>query len=381
MDVKGFILEESQRCLHCELCMQACDIAPALRGALPLDAAVSVARSESDARVQWFVPRCSLCGRCVQACPQGIDIPKLMVAARGVLLEGGFIDSEKYRAMFIDCDWNAISLYRRTFDMDFSAFHRNRCDVAFLPGCSLLNDGPELVYKTLAWLEDALQCDVGLVDGCCGMPLQEMGMLRRYRAYEDKLWRELREMGVRKLIVGCPNCLGRLAHRGSQEGTTVQLVYELMATMGLHAPTRGEASASVHDSCPARGTQMGEWVRDILADWPLREMENHGNCATCCGSGGAVGMYDYVLRDARSRRRRDEFAATGADFLVTYCMSSCSTLFDEQQCPQVCHILELVFQLPIDHAANARRVAQMWTGDKGALNDKLLSSARIVASC
>lgn len=368
-----FIQAEASKCLECASCREVCDIAAAVAQKVPPRIALDVALGASDERERWFVPRCSLCGRCSFVCPQGIDTPALMVAARSVMTDEGTLDVGKYRPMLVDERWHAISLYRDAYGLDFSAYRKERAPIAFLPGCTLLNAAPDAALKTLEWLEEAFECEVSLVDRCCGMPLQEMGLLDRYEAYLDDLFGELKEMGARKLIAACPNCLGRLAQHGSRAGITTQIVYEPMAAMGFRAPLAKDMTICVHDSCPARGTLIGSWVRAIVGAATLVEAQHHGDCSQCCGSGGAVGMYDSVLSGIRAQRRRDELVATGADAIVTYCMSSCSTLFDADACPNVRHVLELAFSAPADHGQYAELVEAMWQGESGERCDALLN--------
>ena len=84
-------------------------------------------------------------------------------------------------------------------------------------------------------------------------------------------------------------------------------------------------------------------------------------------------MYDSVLAGLRAKRRRDELLETGAQVCVTYCMSSCSTLFHEESFSHARHVLELVFSAPADHAQYAHRVQSMWQGETGARCDALLT--------
>lgn len=277
--------------------------------------------------------------------------------------------------MWVDYDWNAITLYRDTFRLDVSHFERACCDVVFMPGCSLLNEGPELVPCTLDWLEEVLGMTVGLGTNCCGMPLYEMGLLERTRLYEDRLWKKICATGARMLVLACPNCMGRLAERGVREGVEVRSLYELMASAGLRAHALETSAVTVHDSCPARGTQTGAWVRSLLADFDIIEMEHCGDCSTCCGSGGAVSLYDYPLRERRAEERVGEFLATGVPLCVTYCMSSCSTLTLPSVPNRVRHILELVFEKPIDHVGYQQKVQGMWEGEWGEYNSYRLQNS------
>jgi Fe-S oxidoreductase len=361
-------------------------VAPRPPGVLAVEA-YAADPAAVDAKAAWFVPRCSLCRACELACPERVPITEFVIATRAHLIEAGALRTDAYRAMWVDYDWNAITLYRDTYkgagcagtDAAAAAVAEGagaEGRIAFLPGCSLLNEAPELVEPVLGWLRAHLGEPVALETGCCGMPLHEMGLLDRAEAFEGGLVEKLRERGMQTLVLACPNCVGRLAQRGEAAGLHVTTVYELMARAGVRAPVTGDATLTIHDSCPARGTRMGAWVRELLADWRIVEMEHHGDCSICCGSGGAVGMFDPTLHDVRAERRVAEFEQTGAQLCATYCMSSCSTLHRGSATGKMRHVLELVFGRQVDHAAYQQRVQAMWEGEWGAYNSYRLSNAK-----
>ena len=378
MDPRESLIRKTEECRRCGACLPVCDIAGALRGGFPADAVYGVASGTATEAMEWFVPRCSLCGRCVEVCPYGVDTPALIVEGRTAMLNDGTLDKMRYQAMFVDNDWNAISLFRDRYLPDAER-PLAPCTTAFLPGCTLLNEGPQMTHAAHRWLQGALDEEVGIMAQCCGMPLYEMGFQERYGAYQDAFWSELKRKGVGKLIVACPNCLGRLAQRGSQEGIQVQLIYELMATMGLRAPLRDLGPLCIQDACPARTTQAGTWVRQLLSAYEIREMEHHGRNSACCGSGGAVGMFDPSLSELRASRRWDEFKATGARTCVVYCMSCCANLFRADEPQAVRHVLELVFDSPLDHAAYQERVRALWAGEAGRQSAQRLQDAMVAS--
>lgn len=378
--VVSCLLEQARACALCGSCAKVCDIMGAVAPRLPGELCRSLAAGSVDERLAWFVPRCSLCGRCRTACERGVDFPKAISLARGKMLQCGMLDAQKYRAMWVDCDWNAITLFRKSYGLDCHPFVRDGAKVLYMPGCSLLNEGFELTEPALHWLEGFFGQPAGLLPDCCGMPLAEMGQHARFAAYEEYFWNRVERMGAEELVVACPNCLGKLEQRGRARGVRVRMLYELMAQAGVAAQAdfTGFSSVAVHDSCPARGTQAASWVRSILRSYELREMAHCCDDSLCCGSGGAVALYDFSLHDIRAERRRSEFADTGADACVCYCMSSCSTLQFSEGAGRVVHLLEMVFGMPVDHQAYRRRVQALWEGDLGMRNARLLEESRSI---
>ena len=81
-----------------------------------------------------------------------------------------------------------------------------------------------------------------------------------------------------------------------------------------------------------------------------------------------------MLIGIREKKRLGELLATEADVIVTYCMSSCSTLTLPEAGGKVHHLLELVFGMHIDHEAYAARVAELWSGESAERNNALIAT-------
>ncbi len=375
-DAREMLAAEAAKCLDCGACTLSCDILPAIDPVHPGSLARQVLSRELGMREEWFIPRCALCRRCETACPAQVRIADMVVAMRALLIAEGKIDAERYRAMWVDCDWNAISLFRDTYGLGVPPERVASSPVAFMPGCSLFNEGHELLPALMRLLDEACGAKVALLPDCCGMPLAEMGLLARYERFADGLWGRIVGAGYDEVMVACPNCLARLKSRGEAEGVRVTSVYERLARAGVKAPAHPNVAISVHDSCPARGTPIGTWVREILSDYDLKEMECCGDESRCCGSGGAVSLFDFAMRDVRAQRRAEEFARTGADWCVCACMSSCSTLDASPARGRVRHVLELVVDQEIDREECRRKIDAMWQGDQGVRNEFRLAHSR-----
>ncbi|WP_165056917.1 (Fe-S)-binding protein [Adlercreutzia sp. ZJ176] len=378
-DAREMIEAEAAKCLDCGACTASCDILPAIDPARPGSLARQVLAGELGMREEWFIPRCALCRRCETACPAQVRIADMVTAMRSLLIAEGRIDVERYRAMWVDYDWNAISLFRDTYALGVPSERVASSPLAFMPGCSLFNEGYELLPALMRLLDGVCGAKVALLPDCCGMPLAEMGLRTRYERFADGLWERIADAGYEEVLVACPNCLAQLESRGEALGVRVTSVYERLACAGVKAPARPGVTVSVHDSCPARGTQLGAWVREILSGYDLREMECCGDKSRCCGSGGAVSLFDFTMREVRAQRRAEEFARTGADWCVCACMSSCSTLDVPPASGRVRHVLELVLDQEIDRAECRRKMDLMWQGDQGARNEHRLAHSRPLA--
>ncbi len=369
-------------CAGCELlCSQACEVLQEIAPTAPGDVARQVLGGQVDEDIRRFLLRCSLCGLCVNSCPKSLDIPQMVIAARRVMVDTGMTDTEVYRIMWVDHDWNAITIFRDTYQLNFDNLIKEKCYTLFMPGCSLANEAPQLVYTTIDWLDEQGGDKAGVILMCCGMPLLEMGLTERAKRYERSFWQKVKETGARRVVVACPNCFHHLIASELKKDIEVVSMLELMAKSGLRVPSAKGKKITIHDSCPSRYGEMGKWARQLLGDYEITEMEHHGKNSLCCGSGGVVSMVDKELHDKRSKRRLEEFKNTGADICATYCMACWHTLSQKAVQGDVRFILELVFDQFIDHAEYQNKLQAMWEGEWGVYNDFRLRNSQMLDEC
>lgn len=347
---------------------------------MPCDVAKQVLSGQTDEKVRNHILKCDLCGLCVQSCPEQLDIPKLVIAARQVLIEKGITDVELYRPMWVDHDWNAFTIYRDTYQIDYSNLIEMRCDTLFFPGCVLSSYAPELTRAAVRWLADQ-GGQVGLSLQCCGQPLAQIGLTKRAEYHLKLIWQMAHETGTHRLVTACPGCDYQL-HCGSVPGgIEVVSLFQLMADAGVRASGLSDGKITIHDSCPDREQQrIGPRVREMLSDYEIGEMAHHGRETHCCGSGGIVSIIDPELCICRAERRLKEFREVGAHLCVTYCIACASGLSSVFEPGKVRYLLELIFNQSVDYARNRARMEAMWQGEQGEYNYHRLESSLTLGS-
>jgi Fe-S oxidoreductase len=226
----------------------------------------------------------------------------------------------------------------------------------FVPGCTLSIVSAPLVGVVYDWLTER-----GLVDGimlkCCGKVLKSSALPQEHEAYNGMLAATLVAQGVRRIITACPNCY--LAYKKLVPNTEVLALSEVLLDEGLRLPSGfANVPTCVHDSCPDRmhGT-FAKSVRAILAG-TLLEMEHTGAYSQCCGLGKMLAIANPELSIKLNKARRQEFAATGATRLVTYC-ANCTLAFQPTPDDPIhaWHYLELLFDVHIDWQLYAENLA------------------------
>lgn len=324
---------------------------------------------ELPAEVVSLIQQCSLCGLCSRSCPFSLNPGDLMQSARQSLMAGGMTLADSYLPMLVDRRHHFFSLFRHTWQIDYTDLKGDSGSTLFFPGCSLASFAPGLTRAVYDWLQQR-GMDVGFSDSCCGLPLLNIGLAERSEAHVDRLRDGFEKAGVGKIISACPNCYYHFQNQFP--GIEVISLYQLLEEDGIKIPAG--MTATVHDSCPDRYTgAIGASVRAILADSKIIEMEHHGADTMCCGAGGIVSMVAPETSQQRAELRIGEIRTMPADICVSSCMGCVKRLHSEEDdTPAVVHLLELIFNQKIDHILLQDRLESMWQGERGRRNLELM---------
>jgi fumarate reductase (CoM/CoB) subunit B len=360
-------------CNGCQTCSSACPLLAGLGGLTLPEIAEQVAEGQPSEQARNFIRKCTLCGRCTHHCPSALDVPAMVTAARTVLGESSPASLELYRPVWVDYDWNIFTIYRDTYHIDYSDLIKDKCEALFFPGCALPSYAPELTRASFKWLSER-SGDVGLLPACCGIPLVQMGAAERAAEYMAALRQTVNATGARRIVTVCPTCHCHLQGQPLPADTEVVSIYQLMVEAGVHAPVSPGRKITIHDSCPERRVKLGGYMRELLGDYDVVEMVHSGTETICCGSGGLVGITDPPVCSRQAEVRMADFRQVAVDLCVTSCVTCALTLFAVAP-GKVRHILELVFNLPVDYAEIQCRSEAMWQGEPGKVNFKRLAES------
>jgi fumarate reductase (CoM/CoB) subunit B len=345
-------------CLECGQCAESCPLLAEL-GQSPLQ----LARQGVDVMAAFS---CSLCGACETACPQGLSPGNLFAARRYEAVEHGEVDMADYRYLFPDRTNNIMNTYRRQFGIDYQDVKGQAgAGTWFFPGCTLLTYSPQLTRAVFCRLQESLDCG-GLWTGCCGKPLQQLGLKRRHDSMRESLQRFRQAHKIDRLITACPGCYYELQEVFKESELIIQTVYEALDF------TRRELAdkriCTIHDSCPDRFTgNFGSQVRQALQQcgFTLVEMKHNKEKAICCGSGGQISHFPPDFTEQLVQVRLAEVRESAAEILVGYCLS-CVLKFDNHGSSiPVTHALNLLLNESEDYRGARDRVVRMLSGIDG----------------
>ena len=385
-------LIELDACTRCGLCIEWCSTCPEIDDPVAwprekIQGLKSLVRKQFGLRARLRGPvepaqetlqylsrgyyDCTLCARCGEVCPVGIDTRSLWLVAREEMVRRGRYPQQfdTLREMVttrynISGDDNQQRLIWAENLEEAPAGVRGKktaetvyfvgCTPSFYPQTYGIPQAAVTVMER-AGLDFAL---LGSEEWCCGYPLIIAGMGDAVTELVKHNVEAVRAMGARRLVAGCPSCYHTWLHQypqiiGQPLGFEVlhmtQLLEELLAQDRLRL---GEFSRSVtyHDPCDlGRNSGIYEAPRNVIRSVPgvtLVEMEENGRYALCCGGGGDVAMCNQPLVEAVARRRLQQALDTEAQVLVSACQQCKRTLMtaarQEKARMQVLDVVELV---------------------------------------
>jgi Fe-S oxidoreductase len=186
--------------------------------------------------------------------------------------------------------------------------------------------------------------DVGLLDSCCGKPLEDIGLSERASKWLLKLEESLREHNCAGIITACPNCYYYLRSK-LQEKFKLLTVYEVLEDEIKRGLSNCNCKVTVHDSCPDRFKGIfAAHVRGFFRNHQIVEMKHCKEKALCCGAGGMVSCADPNLPAIASEIRAKEFFETNAELMVVYCYTCAQMFWASQPEIKTKHILDLALK-------------------------------------
>lgn len=197
----------------------------------------------------------------------------------------------------------------------------NKTERVFFPGCSLPSYNPELVEKTLSYLQEKLP-NVGAIQKCCGKPTKALGQMDLFHERYAGVQEDIDTLGAEEIIVACQNCYLTMSQNSPNQ--RVRSLWTLLPEIGLPQEVIGigkdsDISFAIQDSCSTRDEweihDGVRWIIDQLG-YKVEEMDYTRGMTRCCGFGGMALPANPELAKKVMERRAQE---AKTDYMVTYC--------------------------------------------------------------
>ncbi len=420
------MLPEIERCLKCGLCRSACpvfaevlDESGSARGRIAM---IEALRENTLSLSPVFcdaLSKCLNCKSCMEACPSGIKVDEVVLAARAEIFKKGrfpflkklifrnllrrgrllppvsktlaFIErkilrglppSSPYRILLplvkIDKDRILPIFAGRTLMDQFgeiiSPKVKPRMRVGFFIGCAT-----NLIYTGVG--RDVLRTLVGegieVVlphdQGCCGMPVYTSGDRQTGLELAQRNLRAFQKHKVDAIVTACASCGVALKQDyekilGLGASDLGARVYDLSEFLVKYSKLKFDqdhldpVKVTYHYPCHLnRGQGIKDAPRRVLEAIPHVDFVEMEEADRCCGGAGTFSLTHYDLSKAIGRRKASFIAASGADVVATSCPSCMIQLADilgRNGLPQkVVHLVELVapWYPPLEESAEMRK--------------------------
>lgn len=403
--------EEIIKCTRCGNCQAVCPLyretcwEPAVaRGKIRLARGVLTGELRYTPRLKKRFDLCLMCLACAAACPSGVRVDRVVLAARAALAEARGLGvpvrtalSTMRRPPLLRAAVRTLSglqalffrrhaagtrpcfplglEWRRVFPPLAAVPFTDRvpeqvpvrgagCRAALFVGC-LAN----FIYTAVgdAAVRVLNAAGVAVVvpkeQHCCGYPALVNGATDLVREMARSHVRIFDALKCDAVITLCGTCgetfklhypvllandpLGEVA--AALAGRTYDIAQFLWSVHPLDVGRLGEvrASATYHEACHlGRGLGIREEPLALIRAIPGLRFTPLQDAARCCGGAGSFGLTHYELAAAVRRRKLDDIARTGSDIVVTGC-SACRMHLEEGLLlqglpPRVVHTIELV---------------------------------------
>lgn len=316
---------ELRSCPRCGVCIDVCQMNQAgLTGSTAVYFIRSLRDQQTDVQLN---SNCMMCGRCLEACPVGIDTLGLRVGARSVDNKG------------IASDFSYL-LKQPVIE--------KKAEVVYFAGCmGHLTPG---VKRAMLQIFEKANVDFTFLDEngsiCCGRPLKLAGLQEAASKLIAENTVKLLKSGAKILVTSCPICYKVFNSDYRLDGMEVMhhsVYIDNLVKDGklLLRPTA--LKAVYHDPCElGRGSGIYEQPRNLLKQIAeVAEVSEERVNSLCCG--GSIG--DLSMNTTQRNVIRDGalniLCESEPDLLVTAC-PLCKKTFDSGNSVVVKDISEIV---------------------------------------
>jgi len=316
---------ELRSCPRCGVCIDVCQMNEAGQtGSTAVYFIRSLREQRPDVQLN---ANCMMCGRCLEACPVGIDTLGLRIGARGV--DNKFIAS----------------------DFSYLVKHpvmEKKAEVVYFAGCmGHLTPG---VKRAMVQIFEKAEIDFTFLDEdgsiCCGRPLKLSGLKEAAAKLVSENTTRIKQTGAQILVTSCPICYKVFNSDYQLEGMKVMhhsVYINDLVKQGKLVLRPTDHKAVYHDPCElGRGSGIYEQPRNVLKQiCAVADVAEERVNSLCCG--GSIG--DLAMNVSQRNSIRDKalniLCESQPDFLVTAC-PLCKKTFNAGNTIAVKDIAEVV---------------------------------------
>jgi len=382
-DVPDAVAWDSWSCAQCGYCVDQCPQytsrtweSQAPRGKFFTFRDYMEGKIESSQEFSDAVFSCTLCARCAEVCPVGLDTRNHWIAMREQLVAAGHFPqplatlkqniTTRYN---ISGEDNAGRMgWSQNLPVVPEGLAGRQAEMVYFVGCvGALYPQAYGIPQSMTQILMKAGADfttLGAGEWCCGYPLLIAGMREEAKAMAKHNVEAVRALGAKTVVTTCPSCLHIWKHEyprmiGGELGFAVRHATEVLADLVSEGKLKlgpYPKAVTYHDPCDlGRNNGIYEAPRQVLRAIPdikFTEMRDNRELSLCCGGGGDVEMCDADLTASIGKKRLGQAQEIGAEVIVSACQQCKRTLTAvvrrEKARVRVLDITEIVAQVMRD---------------------------------
>lgn len=353
-------------CYQCEVCSAVCrwrlfdDDGPEVPR-LIRDFEAATAGNGGPEEPVW---RCTTCGSCDEACPQGVSVSDVLLGLRTLAAERGRVPRARdqvLRNVWLSGNPDAVGPGDRE-ELDAASplppFEPEGHCLLYLGSPVAYDPRQRRIATAMRSILNRSRVEFGVLDH-----EPESGDVPRLlgeRDYFDEVLAanvfEFERLGVREIVTLSPHDYDVFRRFYPQVGARLRVFHatqylaHLVRYDLLAFAAEREARVLYHDPCYlGRRHGIYEAPRRVLRAMPGLELQEFEECredAVCCGGGGGRIWLEPEAGESFALKRVTEAGERGADYLATAC-PYCIQMFEDVLerrgfvSPKVCHVAEL----------------------------------------
>jgi Fe-S oxidoreductase len=286
----------------------------------------------------------------MEVCPVFIEhVPKIVEMRRDLVqMKSKFPD--ELLSLFENMEnrsnpWGIIpgERSRWTTEVTAPAFEKGKTEYLFYVGCSgSLDTRNKRNTEAIARILNKAGVSWGTLgkdEKCCGDSLRRLGNEFVFDRMAKENIKAFNDMGVKKVIVECPNCYNTLKNDYKQFGADLEVIHHSQLILDLvnsgKLTLKNKASVGnlvFHDSCYlGRYNSVFEQPRKLIemsTGKPAVEMGRNRETSFCCGAGGGR-MWMEEKEGTRINLERVNEAMKSNPDAICVCCPYCVTMMED----------------------------------------------------
>lgn len=294
------------------------------------------------------VYRCTLCGRCQEVCPVGINLKDLWLSLREDLVSTGFYPKkinmirdnlEESKNVFSEEQDERAEWVEDMDEPPDDLFCKDKAEVVYFTGCTAAYfPVAQKIPLALADIMCRAKVDFALMgedEWCCGFPLMGAGLVDMFDEFAKHNVEAVKCRGAKQVVFACPSCYEMWLQKYPWKEAGLELFHatqylDKLLDEGRIPLEEQDITVTYHDPCDlGRGAREFDAPRRVISKLPgvkfVELPDNRENCK-CCGGGGNLEMIDAQLSTEIASDKVADAMGTGAEAIVTSCQQCVRTM-------------------------------------------------------